>query len=42
MNRRVRQWLGFLLMLVGLILLCGPFLLGAREQRIQQRVVEDF
>lgn len=42
MARRIRQWIGFLIMLAGLGLLAGPFLLGAREQRIQQRVVEDF
>lgn len=42
MNRRVRQWLGFLLMLVGLALLCGPFLLGTREEWVQKQAVETF
>ena len=42
MNRRVRQWLGFLLMLAGLALLCGPFLLGTREEWIQKQAVETF
>lgn len=42
MNRRVRQWLGFLLMLAGLALLCGPFLLGAREEWVQKQAVETF
>ena len=40
MNRRVRQWLGFLLMLAGLALLCGPFLLGTREEWVQKQAVE--
>ena len=42
MNRRVRQWLGFLLMLAGLALLCGPFLLGTREEWVQKQAVETF
>ena len=42
MNRRVRQWLGFLLMLAGLALLCGPFLLGTREECVQKQAVETF
>ena len=42
MNRRVRQWLGFLLMLVGLALLCGPFRLGTREEWVQKQAVETF
>lgn len=42
MNRRVRQWLGFLLMLAGLGLLCGPFLLGTREEWVQKQAVETF
>lgn len=42
MDRRVRQWLGFLLMLAGLALLCGPFLLGTREEWVQKQAVETF
>lgn len=42
MNHRVRQWLGFLLMLAGLALLCGPFLLGTREEWVQKQAVETF
>ena len=42
MDRRVRQWLGFLLMLAGLALLCGPFLLGTREEWVQKQAVEAF
>lgn len=42
MTGRVRQWLGFLVMLAGLALLCGPFVLGAREERVQKQAVEAF
>ena len=42
MARRVRQWIGFLIMLVGLGLLAGPFLLGARGEKIQEQVVDSF
>ena len=42
MNRRVRQWLGFLLMLAGRALLCGPFLLGTREEWVQKQAVETY
>lgn len=42
MGRRVRQWIGFFIMLAGLGLLAGPFLLGAREERVQEQVVDSF
>ncbi|MGM9605540.1 MAG: class C sortase [Faecousia sp.] len=42
MARRIRQWIGYLIMLAGLGLLAGPFLLGAREERVQEQVVESF
>lgn len=42
MARRVRQWIGYLIMLAGLGLLAGPFLLGAREERMQEQVVDSF
>lgn len=42
MARRIRQWIGYLLMLAGLVLLAGPFLLGAREEKVQQQVVTSF
>ena len=42
MARRIRQWIGFLIMLAGLGLLTGPFLLGAREEKVQKQVVDSF
>lgn len=42
MARRIRQWIGFLIMLAGLGLLTGPFLLGAREEKVQNQVVDSF
>lgn len=42
MARRVRQWIGFFIMLAGLGLMAGPFLLGAREERVQEQVVDSF
>ena len=42
MARRIRQWIGFLIMLAGLGLLAGPFLLGAREEKVQKQVVDSF
>lgn len=42
MARRIRQWIGYLIMLAGLGLLAGPFLLGAREEKVQEQVVESF
>lgn len=42
MPRRIRQWIGFLIMLAGLGFLCGPFLLGAKEGRAQEQVVDRF
>ena len=42
MARRIRQWIGFLIMLAGLALLAGPFLLGAREEKVQEQVVDTF
>lgn len=42
MARRIRQWIGFLIMLVGLGLLAGPFLFGAREEMVQEQVVDSF
>ena len=42
MARRIRQWIGFLIMLAGLGLLAGPFLLGAREEKVQEQVVDTF
>lgn len=39
---RIRQWIGFLIMLAGLGLLAGPFLLGAREEWVQERAVDSF
>lgn len=42
MSRRVRQWIGFLIMLAGLGLLSSPFLIGAYQESEQQTVVEDF
>ena len=42
MARRIRQWIGYLIMLAGLGLLAGPFLLGAREERMQEQVVDGF
>ena len=42
MARRIRQWIGFLIMLAGLGLLTGPFLLGAREEKVQEQVVDSF
>lgn len=42
MARRIRQWIGFLIMLAGLGLLSGPFLIGARGERIQEQVVDSF
>lgn len=42
MARRIRQWIGFLIMLAGLGLLAGPFLVGARGEKIQDQVVESF
>ena len=42
MARRIRQWIGFLIMLAGLGLLTGPFLLGAREKKVQNQVVDSF
>ena len=42
MSRRIRQWIGFLIMAVGLGLLTGPFLLGAREAQAQEQVVDSF
>ena len=42
MARRIRQWIGFLIMLVGLGLLAGPFLLGIRGEKLQEQVVDSF
>ena len=42
MARRVRQWIGFFIMLAGLGLMAGPFLLGAREEKVQEQVVDSF
>ena len=42
MARRVRQWIGFFIMLAGLGLMAGPFLLGAREEMVQEQVVDSF
>lgn len=42
MARRVRQWIGFLIMLAGLGLLAGPFLLGIRGEKLQEQVVDSF
>lgn len=42
MARRIRQWIGYLIMVAGLGLLAGPFLLGAREEQSQSRVVDAF
>ena len=42
MARRIRQWIGFLIMLAGLGLLAGPFLLGTREEWVQKQAVETF
>ena len=42
MARRIRQWIGFLIMLAGLGMLSGPFLLGAREKQVQEQVVDSF
>ena len=42
MERRIRQWIGFLIMLAGLGMLSGPFLLGAREKQVQEQVVDSF
>lgn len=42
MARRIRQWIGFLIMMAGLGLLTGPFLLGAREEKVQKQVVDSF
>ena len=42
MTGRARQWIGFLVMLAGLTLLWGPFVLGAREERVQRQAVEAF
>lgn len=39
---RIRQWIGFLIMLAGLGLLAGPFLLGAREEWVQEQAVDSF
>ena len=42
MARRLRQWIGFLIMLAGLGLLAGPFLLGIRGEKLQEQVVDSF
>lgn len=42
MARRIRQWIGFLIMLAGLGLLAGPFLLGIRGEKLQEQVVDSF
>lgn len=42
MARRIRQWIGFLIMLAGLGLLAGPFLLGFRGEKLQEQVVDSF
>ena len=42
MARRIRQWIGFLIMLAGLGLLAGPFLLGIRGEKLQDQVVDSF
>ena len=42
MARRIRQWIGFLIMLAGLGLLAGPFLLGVRGEKLQEQVVDSF
>ena len=42
MSTRFRQWIGFLIMLIGLGLLASPFLVGAFWERAQQTVVENF
>ena len=42
MALRVRQWIGFFIMLAGLGLMAGPFLLGAREEMVQEQVVDSF
>lgn len=42
MGRRIRQWIGFLIMLAGLGLLAGPFLLGIRGEKLQEQVVDSF
>ena len=42
MARRIRHWIGFLIMLAGLGLLAGPFLLGIRGEKLQEQVVDSF
>ena len=42
MARRIRQWIGYFIMVAGLGLLAGPFLAGARGEKIQEQVVETF
>lgn len=42
MSRRTRQWIGFLVMVIGLVFLSGPFILGAREGRRQEQAVDSF
>lgn len=42
MARRIRQWIGFLIMLAGFGLLAGPFLIGARGEKKQDQVVDSF
>ena len=39
---RTRQWIGFFIMLAGLGLLAGPFLLGTGERWAQEQAVDSF
>lgn len=42
MSVRVRQWIGFIIMLIGLVFLSSPFLIGAYQETEQQNIVAEF
>lgn len=42
MANRVKQWIGYLIMVAGVCFLAGPFVLGAKEANAQTKVVATF
>ena len=42
MSRRKRQWIGYIITLIGLCFLSGPFVLGYIEGKVQDRTVSVF